>query len=336
MIDHLIQSGASRLLLAGIATGIVATAGVVRASGPNDRAAQTAGDGITSSLPISGVVWESAPGFVGWGEVAESGLLGSPMRYVLTGTAVTPMSGARSAGSEGSPSASSSAQEEAQYDGSYNFVRVQFDAGGGGSLRGFGGGGRGREPDWAHDWPRADRHFLEILNELTFVAPTPGIGKVLRMDDPEIFRFPVSYLVEIGSWRPSQVELTALGDYLNKGGFLILDDFRDGQFYNFQEIMARAMPGSLIMEVPIDHAIFDSFFRIEDPYALAPPYGRSPPIYYGIFEDNDPYGRLMGIFNYNQDHGEYWETSGQGWYLIDIENEAFKFGVNYVIYSMTH
>lgn len=321
----------------GVASALVAgTLGVGLLTAtllPTDPAA-SAGDsrpgaplsGTPMALPATGVAWGSAPGLTGWGEVAASGVFGSPLRQVLTATSVTPLP--RLAGAV-------FGQEEAQYDGHYNFLRVQFDVGGSGSLRGF-GGGRGREPDWAHDYPRADRHFLEILNELTYVGPTPGIGKVLRMDDPEIFKFPVAYLVEIGSWRPSDEELTNLGDYLLKGGFLILDDFRDGQIYQLDNIISRALPGAQIMEVPVDHPIFDSFFRIEDPYALAPPYGGGAPVYLGVFEDNDPYGRLMGIFNYNQDHGEYWETSGQGWYLIDIENEAFKFGVNYVVYSMTH
>ena len=44
----------------------------------------------------------------------------------------------------------------------------------------------------------------------------------------------------------------------------------------------------------------------------------------------------MVVINYNMDIGDYMEHSGTGFYLVDPTNEAFKFGVNYVIYGLTH
>ena len=68
-----------------------------------------------------------------------------------------------------------------------------------------------------------------------------------------------------------------------------------------------------------------------------PPYEeQEPPIYYGLFEDNDPDKRLMAIVNFNNDISEYWEYSGQGFAPVPEENEAYKLGVNYVIYGLTH
>ena len=61
-----------------------------------------------------------------------------------------------------------------------------------------------------------------------------------------------------------------------------------------------------------------------------------PPRFYGVYENNDPDGRLMLVANYNNDIGEYWEYSDTGWLPIDLSNEAYKFGVNYVMYAMTH
>lgn len=58
--------------------------------------------------------------------------------------------------------------------------------------------------------------------------------------------------------------------------------------------------------------------------------------YHGIFEDNDPAKRLMVIANYNGDMGEFWEWSDSGFVPIDLSNEAYKLGVNYVIYTLTH
>ena len=36
------------------------------------------------------------------------------------------------------------------------------------------------------------------------------------------------------------------------------------------------------------------------------------------------------------DLGEFWEFSDTGWMPVDVTNEAYKYGVNYVIYAMTH
>lgn len=238
----------------------------------------------------------------------------------------------------GSPSADRPQQfEEIPYDGRFTFLRVYFESGGGGLRGGFFGGRGGRgEPPWAHDYPRAETNFAKILAETTMMTPYMGGSRVLAMDDPEIFKYPVIYMVEVGYWRPSDEEVAALGAYLEKGGFLIVDDFRDRQIYPFIDVIQRALPGIQPLEMPTDHEIFDSFFRIEDPYALIPPYGRSRPVYLGLFENNDPNGRLMAILNYNNDIAEYWEFSDRGYYPIDLNNDAFKFGVNYVVYAMTH
>ena len=227
------------------------------------------------------------------------------------------------------------------YDGRFTFVRIRWEAGGGGQgLRGFGRYGRGRgggEALWEHDMRRgAERHFAKILDEMTFVGPSLE-GRVLTFDDPELFRYPVSYIVEVGYWRPTEAEVEGLRAYLLKGGFLIVDDFRGwGALANFEEQMQRVLPGTRLLQVEARHPIFDSFFHIPDPLSMIPAYGDEPPVYLGIFEDNDVEGRLMAIVNYNNDLGEYWEFSDVGYYPIDLSNEAYKFGVNYVVYAMTH
>jgi hypothetical protein len=40
--------------------------------------------------------------------------------------------------------------------------------------------------------------------------------------------------------------------------------------------------------------------------------------------------------NYNTDISQYWEWSGRGLRPFDETNEAYKLGVNYIIYGLTH
>jgi Domain of unknown function (DUF4159) len=58
--------------------------------------------------------------------------------------------------------------------------------------------------------------------------------------------------------------------------------------------------------------------------------------FHGIFEDNDPDKRLMVIINYNNDIGDYMEWSGQGWYPVNLSNDAYKLATNYIVYGLTH
>lgn len=218
-----------------------------------------------------------------------------------------------------------------EYDGRFAFVRLRYQLGGG---RGGFGGFR-REPPWAHDYPRADRHLMKILQEVTFLRPHLDDSNVFALDDPALHNFPVAYMSEPGFWTLTDAEAEGLRSYLGKGGFLIFDDFRGPHFYNFEEQLRRVLPSQRLVELDATHPIFHGFFEI-DPARYVPPYGNEPPIFYGVFEDNDPAKRLQVIANYNNDLGEYWEFSDTGWVPIDLSNEAYKFGVNYVMYGMTH
>jgi hypothetical protein len=209
------------------------------------------------------------------------------------------------------------------------FTRIRYgDAAGAASY--FGGGSA-----WSHDYPRADLHLSRLLSELTNIDANTASTNVFTLDDPELYRHPISYLSEPGFWTMNDEEAKRLRSYLLKGGFLIFDDFEQEQWYNFEEQMMRVLPEHRLVEIKVDHPIFNSFFEmktIDFPHPLVAVW----PTYYGIFEDNDPSKRLMVIVNYNNDIAEYWEWSDQGWFPIDITNEAYKLGVNYMIYALTH
>jgi hypothetical protein len=213
------------------------------------------------------------------------------------------------------------------YDGRFAFVRLQY----GGSD-----GGYRREPPWAHDYPRAERHFMRILQEITFLNPHLDESNILALDDPELFSYPVAYMSEPGFWTMSDTEVAAMRSYFGKGGFVIFDDFRGDHWYNFEQQMRRVVPDGRLIELDASSPIFHSFFEIKS-LEFVQMYDRgSKATFYGMFEDNDPKKRLLLIANYNNDIGEYWEFSDQGYVPIDLSNEAYKFGVNYVIYALTH
>jgi len=83
-------------------------------------------------------------------------------------------------------------------------------------------------------------------------------------------------------------------------------------------------------------AQIESVKAVENIDAIVHPMSHIPPSYYGIFEDNDPSQRLMVVANFDNDVPEYWEWSGQGLFPFDTSNEAYKLGVNYMIYGLMH
>jgi hypothetical protein len=99
--------------------------------------------------------------------------------------------------------------------------------------------------------------------------------------------------------------------------------------------MERLLPDHRLVELDVSHPVFDSFFHIES-LEFDHPNFRARARFYGVFEDNDPDGRLMVIVNYNNDIGDYWEWSDTGFIPIELSNEAYKLGVNYIVYAMTH
>jgi hypothetical protein len=42
------------------------------------------------------------------------------------------------------------------------------------------------------------------------------------------------------------------------------------------------------------------------------------------------------IVNFDADIGDYWEWSDTGYLGVDLTNEAFKLGVNYLVYALAH
>ena len=218
------------------------------------------------------------------------------------------------------------------YDGRFTFVRLRFEP-----LATWGAGSCvwGIDLKWCHDYPRAERNFTKILSELTELKPYLDGGNILAADDPELFKYPIAYLCEPGFWTVTEPEARSLRDYLLKGGFLIIDDFEGPQWFNFVEKMRAVLPDARLVQLDPTHPIFHAFFDIESLDHLHPNSGAQA-AYFGIFEENDPTKRLMVIVNYNNDIGDYWEWSDTGFIPIELSNEAYKLGVNYIMYAMTH
>ena len=219
--------------------------------------------------------------------------------------------------------------------------------------------GRGfrNNPMWRVDFPDAEWNFLPALSRLTGLSvdlsagvdPEDSIRRLhLEATDDRIFKYPLLFMQQpaAAGWRPSDEEAERLREYLMRGGFILVDDFHgQREFYAFQQSMKRVLPDREIVEIPNDDPLMSVFFDLGDRIQIPGQrhlgrFGRQmgarmagPPYWLGIYDDRD---RLMVGINFNIDMGDAWEHADDPSYPAPMTGQAYRLGVNYVLYAMTH
>jgi hypothetical protein len=222
----------------------------------------------------------------------------------------------------------------APYDGRFRFARIKYEtAPGGFYYMGL--------PAWAHGYPKAENNLGRILKALSTMRVNVDAANVVALDDPELMTYPVVFMTEAGFWTMTDKEVAGFRAYLRKGGFVIFDDFRDDfrnstGWANFVSLMSRVQPDARFLDLDPSYPIFHSFYQIDSFSIIPQMYDRGRPILRGLFEDNDPKKRMLAMINFDTDVSDFWEFSGQGFRPIAEDNEAYKLGVNYMVYAFTH
>jgi hypothetical protein len=237
-------------------------------------------------------------------------------------------------------------------NGEFHFIRLEYT-----DLpqyhRGFGFGSRNGQGEgwWIVDWPDADDHFSEGVGRLTRVDT--GEPRHFRLTDDRIFDYPWIYATQTGWWGLTNAETARLREYLLRGGFLMVDDMwgpNPEQWEVFTETMNRVFPGRPIDEVQdedaVRHVLYDiqakdlSFIpgtrhlrmgaggRVE----VQQPFGTQP----AWLALNDDKGRMVVSVNYNTDIGDAWEYADAPEYPEHMTALAYRYGINYLVYAMTH
>ena len=219
----------------------------------------------------------------------------------------------------------------------FYFTRVAYSGGGGGFRR-------WRRQSWATDYPKSDRQFLIVAERLTgldmFMEEHPR-----RLTDEHLNRFPFLYALEVGGMSMTPEEATALREFLLRGGFLVVDDFWGTYEWEiFEYEMQKVLPEYPIVDVPLEHEIFHTFYDIDE-IVQVPNVNNGrrggatwerdgyEPFVKGIFDEE---GRLMVIINWNTDLGDAWEWAEDPYYPLRYSTYAIQMGVNFIVYAMSH
>jgi Domain of unknown function (DUF4159) len=199
---------------------------------------------------------------------------------------------------------------------------------------------RGGEIPWHHDYPDGDTMFPTSLGRLTSVNTTPESYQIVDIDSKELFKYPFVYLSEPGYLNLLPADVKNFREYLDRGGFALVDDFRgnasdNSEMENFLEQLKKLYPDRELKPLPANHPIFHVFFDL-DPTNMLPPYrmfNSGDVQFLGLSDDS---GRLQMVVDFNNDTSEYWQALDVGQCSIKESGTAVELGINYAVYAMTH
>jgi len=217
-------------------------------------------------------------------------------------------------------------------------IRCEDLAAGEGGTR-YGGG-------WATDFPASDCKFMWGVERLTGIRVFDKGPHVVSALDPELSKYPYLYIVEPSRMYLTDEEAKSIREYLLRGGFLHVDDFWGlRQRAIVEEELAKIFPDRPPVKLDLRHEVFKTFFEINQVMQIPNVNngcngGRTwevadetDPMIFGISDDDN---RLMALITYNSDLGDAWEWMDNPCYPEAFSGQAYRMGVNFIIYAMSH
>jgi len=210
---------------------------------------------------------------------------------------------------------------------------------------------------WRTDYPWGERHLLLRLSELTktrisWLSPMVAHSWLVRLTDEQLFNCPYLVASDVGTMGLTQEEANGLRLYLEKGGFLWVDDFwGDAAWDQWSRELAKAMPVAQypIEDVPLTDPIFHSMFEVKKvPQITSIRFWRASggretsergeesrvPHFRGI---RDKHGRLMVVMTHNTDVADSWEREGEDAdFFYQFSPDGYALGIDVLLYALTH
>jgi hypothetical protein len=202
----------------------------------------------------------------------------------------------------------------------------------------------GRDLYWTMDYPRGDRHLAQGIRRLTNVDAR-SVEQVTELDGTEdIYNWPFLYAVEVGFWDLTEAQADQLRIYLDRGGFLMVDDFHsEEEWNNFEYVMDLVLPGHDVVDLtagdPVFHTVADVNELVQIPSAgylqthLTYEKGGITPHFRAI---RDSKGRIAVVICHNMDLGDSIEHSDNPDYPERFASLGYRVLTNYVVYALSH
>jgi hypothetical protein len=235
---------------------------------------------------------------------------------------------------------------EHSFDGGFTFCRLMY------TSERYEDGGSG----WRTDYPGADLNLPVRLGELTkthIVRQRSGDAEhvVVRATDPALFRCPFVIASDVGTVAFSPEEAEGLRAYLEKGGFLWVDDFWGELAWTWWlDQIGRVLPREQypVERLGPDHPIYRALFELRE-LPQVPHIGFWRRSGGGTSERGDESaepdlhaiadrrGRVLVLMTHDTDISDSWEREGESpQFFFQFSPNGYAFAINAVIYAMSH
>ena len=187
----------------------------------------------------------------------------------------------------------------------------------------YGGGG-----DWYND-PSAEVNLLNFISENTTINVNPEYVFV-DVSNNDIFHYPIIFITGHGNIVFSEEERDKLREYLEKGGFIYIDD-DFGMDKAIRREFNKIFTNNNFIELPFDHKIYHIVYD----FNFGPPktheHNNKPPQGFGLFLEK----RLAVFYTYESNPSDGWADKETHSNSESVRFEALKFGANIIVFALT-
>jgi hypothetical protein len=187
---------------------------------------------------------------------------------------------------------------------------------------------------WSHNYPSSDQNLNEFISNATRIDVDLLSFKIVDLGSPEVFDYPFAYVSEPGEMELTDQELGNLREYIDRGGFILMDDF-DGPWQLDQMLsqVRRAFPDKYFGPVSPSHPAFSIVLGLENLEGMSAYVPGENIVYYGLSNDGDDLTIAAG---HNNDLANFWDWYDDGRYPLKPAADAFRLGINMIVWAMTH
>lgn len=180
--------------------------------------------------------------------------------------------------------------------------------------------------------PIGDANLRFKLAQLTNINVSQEPRVVTLGDFDDMARNPFVFMTSEGNFKLTDQEEKNFKEYLDRGGFILADDCvfhtkEDRFFRAYVDLVNKLYPDNPMRKIPLDHEIFHIYFDLPNgaPHCQGVPHGA-----YGLFEPGT--GRIMTVCTPGDIHCGWVNR----WFTPEKNEQSIQFGINVIIYFLTH
>lgn len=185
----------------------------------------------------------------------------------------------------------------------------------------YGGGG-----DWYAN-PSSLPNLIDAVKKRTSIDICDTV-KTVEIMDQDFYHYPFIYITGHGDVKFTNQEMLRLRKYLIGGGFLWADD-NYGLDKSFRQQVAKMFPENPLTEIPSDHPIYKSFYKLPGLPKIHEHDGK-PSKGYGVFFE----GRMVIFYTFSSDIGDGMEDLQVHNVGEKLHELALQMGINVIHWFM--